>query len=295
VSEDTALRAERLLRELDAAAYDGSSPLPPNAARNSGAVARAVDSEALARAELPLWIPVALIAAMLGAAGVAAAADPAATHFARGVSAYFRQDFVAARDAFAESVVLEPASPDAWANYGTAAWAAADTAAAVLGWRQSLALDTGAEDMQQQLRLVREVGPSAPGWVPAAPRNAATLLFAALWLSAWSFAWVARKPHPWAGRLPLPLAVTAFVVGLVAIELQARVSGTRLAVVRRAVSVTSEPALGMDRGPTIGTGEIVRVSGRRGTWTRVEASDDRDGWVPSSQLLLLADRRPARD
>jgi uncharacterized protein YgiM (DUF1202 family) len=57
----------------------------------------------------------------------------------------------------------------------------------------------------------------------------------------------------------------------------------------------SDPAFGMDRGPTVGTGEIVRIAGRRGTWTRVEAADDRDGWIASSQLLPLADRRTPRD
>jgi hypothetical protein len=56
--------------------------------------------------------------------------------------------------------------------------------------------------------------------------------------------------------------------------------------------LTSDPAIGMDRGPALATGEIVRIAGRRGAWTRVEATDERDGWLPSSQLLMLADRRP---
>jgi hypothetical protein len=131
--------------------------------------------------------------------------------------------------------------------------------------------------------------------VPELPRGAAVYLFALLWLAAWSFAWIARAPHPWAGRLPLPLAACALVVGLASIELETRIAGTRLAVVRHASTLTSDPAIGMDRGPGVGTGELVRIAGRRGTWTRVEATDDRDGWIPSTQLISLADRRVPRD
>jgi hypothetical protein len=292
VSQDAAIRAERLLRELDAAAYDGMTRLPDHATRTAVSVARAVDAEALSRGELPLWIPAALVALCLGAA-VAAAADPAATHFARGVSAYLRQDYAEAQSSFAQTAVIEPNSPDAWANYGTASWAVADTAAAVHGWRQALALRPGMDEARQRLLLVRDVSPASPGWVPTLPRNVGALAFAFLWLAAWGFAWVARRPHPWAGRVPLPAAVCAVLIGLGVIELESRVEGSRLAVVRRTVALTTDPALGMDRGPTVGTGEIVRIVGRRGTWTRVEASEDRDGWIPSAGLVALADRRPA--
>jgi hypothetical protein len=131
--------------------------------------------------------------------------------------------------------------------------------------------------------------------VPELPRGATVYAFAALWLAAWIFAWMARRPHPWAGRVPMPLAACALLVGLASIEMETRIAGTRLAVVQRVSALTSDPAIGMDRGPVVGTGEIVRVAGRRGAWTRVEASDDREGWISSAQLLPLADRRPRRD
>jgi hypothetical protein len=88
------------------------------------------------------------------------------------------------------------------------------------------------------------------------------------------------------------LAACALIIGLFATELETRVSGTRLAVVRHSASLSSDPAIGMDRGPVVGTGEIVRVAGRRAAWTRVEATEDRDGWIASSQLFFLGDRRP---
>jgi tetratricopeptide (TPR) repeat protein len=292
VSEKTATAAELLLRDLDAAAYAGKPVLPVNAARNAAVIARAVDLEALSRSELPFWIPALVLAVSLTLAGAAMAADSAQTHFVRGVSAYIRQDYAAAQQAFTTAVGLAPTSPDAWANYGTASWAAGDTAAAVLGWRQALAIQPAASDLHQRLDLVRHQGPTSPGWVPALPRNASVWLFAALWVAAWVFAWISRRAHPWAGRLPLPLAACAIIVGLVSIELESRISGSRLAVVRHAGALTSDPAIGMDRGPAVATGEIVRIAGHRGVWTRVEATDDRDGWIASSQLLLLSDRRP---
>jgi hypothetical protein len=124
-------------------------------------------------------------------------------------------------------------------------------------------------------------------------------MFVVLWIGAWLSAWIARPRAPsgpaWMARLPLPLAACALIVGLFSIELDTRISGTRLAVVRRAAPLTSDPAIGMDRGPAVGTGEIVRIAGRRGTWTRIEATEDRAGWIASSQLLPLADRRIPRD
>lgn len=300
VSEDTATRAEALLRALDAAAYAGTGTLPPNAARNASAVALAVDSEALRRSELPFWIPALLFAISLAAVSTAIAADPASSFFARGVSAYVRQDYTSAQQAFSAAAELAPTSPDAWANYGTASWATADTAAAVLGWRQGLAIEPGAPDLQQYLTVAREIGPASPGWVPPLPRNATVWLFGLLWIAAWTFAWFANHRArnefaSWSNRLALPLAVCALIVGLASIEIESRVAGLRLAVVRRAGSLTSDPAIGMDRGPIVGTGEIVRIVGRRGGWARVEATDDRDGWIASSQLLVVADRRPPRD
>jgi hypothetical protein len=294
VSDETATRAEIMLRALDSASYDRTGALPRHAPREASVIARAVDAEALSRRELPFWLPMLAIA-LIGTATTLLASDSAATHFARGVSSYVRLDYPAARSAFAAAAAAAPASPDAWANYGTASWSIADTAAAVYGWRQALALEPDAEDVQQRATLAHDGGMSAPGWVPAVPNHASVWLFAVLWLLGWTFAWMARRPHPWAARAVLPTVVCALLVGIGAVELEARVAGARLAVVRHTIWVSSDPAIGVDRGPTIASGEIVRIAGRRGTWTRVEASDDRDGWVPSSELLRIADREPPRD
>lgn len=294
VRDETAARAEVLLRRLDAAAYAPEPADATNAVREAGEIARAVDAEALGRTELPYWLPALLVAASLALVGSAIAADPAATYFARGVSAYVRDDVGAARGAFAAALEVEPRAVDAWANYGTASFMAGDSAAAAYAWRQALAIEPAAEDLRQRALLLGDARPSSPGWVPPVPAHAAVWLFAALWLGAWALAWVARRPGSWAAHWPVPMGTAAVVVGLAAMELESRVEGSRLGVIRSAMSLTTDPALGMDRGPAVATGEIVRIVGRRGGWTRVEATDEREGWVASSQVLPIADRRIPR-
>ena len=295
VRDDTAFRAERLLRQLDSAAYSPDRPVPADAAREAGAIVRAVDAEALARAELPFWLPMAVAAALLSLGALATAATPAEQHFARGVSAYVRQEYATAAESFGRAATLEPRAADAWANFGTASFAAHDSAFAAFGWRQALAIEPAAADVRERMVLLRDDGPSAPGWVPSVPSHAGAWLFAALWIATWTLAWIARVPGSWAAGWPVRLGTAAVVVGLGTMELESRVAGSRLGVVRHATALATDPALGMDRGPALGTGEIVRVVGRRGGWTRVEASAERDGWIASAQLLLLDERRAPRN
>jgi oxygen tolerance protein BatD len=299
VSDRVATQAELLLRDLDSAAYGGRDTRPSRTSDRAVTIARAVDREALDRRELPFWIPLIVLAATLSVAATALATDAASSLFARGVSAYLRHDYQVARASFADAVTAAPTAPDAWANYGTASWTVGDTAAAVFGWRQALAIEPSAEDLQARLSTVRSGSLSDPGWVPAVPRNAMSFVFAFLWLAAWFCAWVASRrtsvAPEWTSRAAMPLAACAVLVGLVSIEVQTRTTGARLAVVRRTATLTSAPAIGMDRGPNVGNGEIVRIVGRRGTWTRVEAAGDRDGWIAAPLLAPLDQRHPLRN
>lgn len=292
---ETAARAEALLRTLDRAAYAPERVVLPDAAREAGAIARAVDVETLRRSELPFWLPAAVLAAALTMAAALPAADPASAHFARGVSAYVREDFGEAGQAFAAVVTLEPRAADGWANLGTASLQSGDSAMATFAWRQALALEPAAQDVRQRLFMVRDEGPAAPGWVPSIPAYAAVWLFAALWLAAWTIAWMILRGWNRLVHWPVPIGAAAVLVGLAAVELDTRISGERIGVIRRAAALTSDPAIGMDRGPLVGTGEMVRIAGRRGGWTRVEASADREGWVAASLVLPIQERRVPRD
>jgi uncharacterized protein YgiM (DUF1202 family) len=48
--------------------------------------------------------------------------------------------------------------------------------------------------------------------------------------------------------------------------------------------------LGGDLGPTAIIGEVVRVTGRQGAWSRVQLDDGREGWVETARLVSLDPR-----
>jgi len=49
----------------------------------------------------------------------------------------------------------------------------------------------------------------------------------------------------------------------------------------------SDPELGGERGATAIIGEVVRITGRHGAWSRVILDDGREGWLESATLVSL--------
>jgi uncharacterized protein YgiM (DUF1202 family) len=41
-------------------------------------------------------------------------------------------------------------------------------------------------------------------------------------------------------------------------------------------------------------GEVVRVTGRQGAWSRVQLDDGRDGWIENSALISLDAREASQ-
>jgi hypothetical protein len=292
VSTDAALEAERFLRVLDEAAFSPHGTLPPNAAARALELYRIADSEALTRAEIRFTSPVAIAIFLVGAAAVQANnIDAARAEFDRGVAAYQRHEFVVAREAFARSVSMEPRAPDAWANLGTAAWASADSARSVAGWQRALRTEPLAPDMRSRVELVHSLPLDSSGFVVPLPPAWLFDVAAILWCIAWGLAAVRLR----AGRAPDRWSLVTF--GLIAAGLTLagfglgdRTSGRQLAVVRHTVSLSTDPALGGDLGPTAIVGEVIRVTGQQGAWSRVRLDDGREGWVESSRLLSLDPR-----
>jgi hypothetical protein len=303
VSSEVADVAELLLAELDAAAYAGVSPRDAAVARRAYDVYCRVDAEARAQASLAsrgrmVRSAAGALACILvaAAAGAAARRVPPATLFADGIAAYAARDFVTAQRAFADAAQAEPGAPDAWANAGTAAWAAGDTAAAVVGWHRAARLDPlGADDVRERLELVETRIVSAPGAgsaVPRVPVNPPALAAAVLWCAACAAAAAAARRPPGA-RGPLSHAATA--CALVAVAAGAitahALDGRRardLAVVASVGPVRDEPALAAAPGATVHTGEIARTLGVQNAWTRVRMDDGREGWMESERLRTLA-------
>ncbi len=298
VTTGTAAEAEALLRELDAAAFGAAGALAGDAAARATDLVRRVDREALGRGELPLRVIALVLVAALGVGVVAQALeqDPAAEAFRNGVSAYEHHDYAAARAAFAYVVTIQPRAADGWANLGTSAWAASDTAHAVYGWRRALGMEPLASDARERLALVHGIRVASPGYVPPVPLSLAALLLGVCWIAACALV------HPGvqqrvrgAGRWAASLVAASALVGLLMIAVGLRLNGHQVAVARANAVLSDDPALGADHGPTVVSGEMLRVLGREGAWSRVALDGGREGWLPSDGLLRLDEPLPSLD
>jgi hypothetical protein len=297
VSTDVALDAERFLRQLDEAAFSASGTLAADSAVRANQLYETVDEEALPLSSIS-GSSIAIICLVLVAVGVATAEardDSAARQsFDAGVAAYNRHDFATARDAFAATVRDEPKAPDGWANLGTAAWAVADTAKSVAAWQRALRMEPLANDVRERVELAHSLPLTAAGYVPPMPASWVFDLAALLWLGAWGVAaYRASTGRNDDGR---EIALVAIVAGMVAIGgfvISERLAGRHIAVVRQTAALRAEPDLASDTDATAITGEVVRVAGRQGAWSRVVLDDGRDGWLSTDSVLSLDEREGA--
>jgi hypothetical protein len=279
---------------LDEAAFASGGALPEAAAGKAVELYRVVDAEALSRIDLGIGSVLVLVAMVAGTAAYALAGNAALEEFDKGVTAYQRHEFVTARDAFARVVAAEPASPDAWANLGTAAWAAADTARSVVSWQRALRMEPLATDMRERVEMVHALPANSAGYVVPVPPGWVFNAAAILWCLAWGTAAVRLlRRRPLATRHLATVAVFGGVLAIAGFALADRTSGAHLAVLRRTASLSTDPTLGGDLGPTAIVGEVVRVTGRQGAWTRVRLDDGRDGWLENASIISLDPREGA--
>jgi tetratricopeptide (TPR) repeat protein len=233
----------------------------------------------------------AVVVALTVAIG-AHAADGAHRLFARGLNAYAHGQFSSAQSDFAAIAAREPRAPDAWANMGTAAYSAGDTARALIGWERALRLEPLASDVRDRLDLLSPTAPSSPGFVPAAPPLPLAELAALLWVFGWlSLAWQARKRGVSAPPLRLAAPVVSTMAALffagATFVLDRRIDAADLAIVAHDAPLHVLPALGSDRGATLRTGDITRVLEAHGAWARVSADGGREGWMDAAALAPI--------
>src|SRR6185503_17168627 len=247
------------LRQMDEAAFSPTGSLPPEAAQRAVDLYAIVDREALTRTKVV--VPALCIIGLLSlGVATANAYDAAAAQLAfdRGIAAYEKHEFVAAREAFIASVAAEPRAPDAWADLGTAAWAVADTARAVAGWQRALRVEPLASDVRERVELVHALPWSSAGFIPAMPTSWLFNLAAFLWCLAWATAaYRANRHRPLRSRDVATVAVAAGLIALCGFGLSDRLSGRNLAVMRETSSLSSDPQLGGERGATAIVGEVV--------------------------------------
>lgn len=298
VSTEVALQAEQFLRQLDEAAFSASGTLAADSAARAKQLYQLVDSEALPSSSIS-GTTIASICLVLVALGFATAdahdAANARQTFDAGVAAYAQHDFVAARDAFNATVQAEPNAPDGWANLGTASWAIADTAHSVAAWQRALRIEPLANDVRDRVELAHSLPVTAAGYVPPLPASWIFDLAALLWIGTWGVAaYRAKTGRTTDGRQIAIVAGMAGVIALGGFVMAERLGGRHLAVVRQTTSLRAEPDLGGDTDATAIIGEVVRVRGRQGAWSRLILDDGRDGWIETESLVSLDTRDGAQ-
>jgi hypothetical protein len=295
VTDETARETEVLIDELDGAAFGGTSAAGAAVASRAAALFARVDAEArrapLARARRPAGAGAGLFAvvALTGIAGSLLAGDieRAREPFAAGIAAYTGADYTRAARLFEDASRAAPRVAATWANAGTASWAAADTAGAVVGWKHALRLDPLADDLRERLARVRAPQDVGVAFVPAIAARAPSALALLLWIAGW----IAVARLCWQRRPALRLAIATLVVAGSAAAgarmYEERMEGRDLAVVIDPAPLRVLPALGAEGGAVPMVGEVARVVQRQGVWTRVSLDGERDGWIASERLAPL--------
>ena len=293
VSSQTTDAAAELLAELDGAAY-GMRPAAVSALLDRAQKSyRAVDAEARVLAMPPATTVSVVLALALSLAAVDGLAASARQEdrglFERGTEEYRARRFTDAVRSFGELTRLAPDAPDGWANFGTAAWAAGDTAAAVVGWQRALRLEPIAVDVRSRLALVGTTNVRSFAWVPPVSMTMVAIAIAALWLGAWLLA-LARAAGRTGVSTKAVLVPAAAALLLIAggVLLDERLAAQRLSVVGETTTLRAAPALGGDVVLGVRPGEVVRTLSRRGEWVLVELDRGREGWIEAPMLISIA-------
>jgi hypothetical protein len=284
VTGPSGARVERLLGTLDQTAYGIGPALPADIARQVYAAFTSVAREARQRI-VPLILLCAVVTATATAFALGAGESDAATQFNAGLSAYARREYGVAAMRFAAAGHLAPRAADAWANAGTAAWAAGDTADAVVGWQRAARLEAFARDVHERLGLVRA---SQEGPIASPPRVDAGLI-ASIALGCWVVLWllIALRPgRPASFRVLLMLLAVAGA--LAAVWLDDLTTATKLVVIASGSGLSASPALGAERVAALDAGDVGSVEEQSGAWVRVRLDGDRDGWVELGRTTAIA-------
>jgi tetratricopeptide (TPR) repeat protein len=286
----TAASAAAFIAELNTAAFAFRGEPVRGAGPRALKLYAAIDAEAR-RWRAPVAVSIVALCLFAGTHALAAGELPDAdAQFAAGVSAYGDRHYANAAADFSALADSQPRAADAWANFGTASFAAGDTANAVRGWQRALRLEPLAADMRERLDITAPAPASSPGAVPPVPPLPVILIASLLWAASWvALALRLRRREPLAGAsIALTALGAAIVCGCAGFFLESRLSTAGLSVARHDVPLRILPALGGERASVLHLGETVRVIARDGAWANVRVDRDRDGWVPGEALLPLA-------
>jgi tetratricopeptide (TPR) repeat protein len=304
VTPESCERLRALLVALESWAYGAPGSRRDVPAAQAADAYRAVDREAMARRSTPpargrvtivallagaLWLTPSDAAMATLQVGLTSTGRPdrAREAFTRGVDAYEMGQFLLAVRAFAEAAELDPRAPDAWANFGTAAWVAADTAGAVEGWQRALRLEPAASDVRERLTLTPAGHAGLRLAVPPVPPDAVLLIGAAFWILGWSAVAYRGWRRKRAGAAIPVLGVALVALALVQ-PLDRWIAAGDGVVVSGEAAPRVQPLLAADAGIRFRTGELARITRRSGVWLHVESSTGRRGWIPADAVRSIA-------
>lgn len=306
VTTETAQRAQLVLGELDRATYGGGSAGDGVLLQRALDTYAAIDAEAIplggaahgvfgARGGRVSSTLVLLAGVWMSTVAVAAADDALdAARFQRGVAFYEHGDYASSMREFRDIVTRVPRAADAWANLGTAAWYAEDSAAAAVGWQRALRLEPLASDVRTRLEATPGFEVGLFGDVPPVPVDASAALGALLWIGGWSaLAFAIRGARrEWRGQAFAAIGAGA-LVGVLTIALAESLAGRHRFIVTQSARLRAAPALGAEEASEVMTGETATETTAQGVWTRVRFADGRSGWLETSRLASLdVDRAP---
>ena len=289
VTAEVARAADELLGELDAAVYSGTGKSMTDGAQRAVHVLQQVDQEARPRFVARPYARSLTALAMLGLPLGTSQTETPREAFAHGLREYEAHRYARAERFFGEAARGEPGSSDAWANFGTAAWAARDTAAAAIGWQRALRLDPLAGDVRSRLDLTPGFGGSSIASVPPVSESTVAIVGGSAWALGWLFAafgiWRRRAVWRYAGYA---LGIAALSCAILGVRVREAYDARRLAVVLEPGRLRSLPVLGSEAGAPVLTGEVARTVREEGVWALVRLGDDREGWIESDQLEPIA-------
>lgn len=289
---DTAARAAALLAELDSAAFSTTPAARSDLAARAEQLYREIDSESR-RFREPRSRGGAVLGAILvlavAAGAHAAVAGSDAARYARGVDAYHRGQYALAARDFASVAERVPRAADAWANLGTASYAAGDTGRAVAGWERALRLEPRASDVRERLDVA---GPgtvvglaSVPSISPAPLAVVAIIVWVAAWLA---LAWlISRRSKGTDIALAFTALGAAVALGAAAATLDARLAARDLVVGARESRLRILPALASESHASLHAGDVARITDRDGPWLHLSLGGGRSGWTDSASVYPI--------
>jgi tetratricopeptide (TPR) repeat protein len=283
---DTAAAVRDLLAAAEQARFD-PQPLDPDARLRLVDRARELldrlDASWRSVRSTPSAAPLALVILLSGpVTATPAAPDPA---FTQGVAAFRQHDVQRARVDFATYLQANPRDPNAWYDYGLAAYQLGRRGEAARAWLITLGL--APRDAEARAGL------AAIGTPPDVVAAAAPLLPVSVneWLAAASLLWllgsallVLRLATRRSRLTPVALGLMALAALAVMAPVSRGLGAQNAVVLHQGTPLRDAPDVRAASRARLDEATTLVVGGERPGWAQVQTADGREGWVAASDI-----------